>query len=66
CRCSRQRVQRMLTGLGHEENLSILQERGQVDIGCEFCGARYSFDAVDVAQLFRSDSDQPPASKSVQ
>ncbi|MFM8696892.1 MAG: Hsp33 family molecular chaperone HslO [Betaproteobacteria bacterium] len=66
CRCSRQRVQRMLTGLGHEENLSILQERGQVDIGCEFCGARYSFDAVDVAQLFRSDSDQPPASRSVQ
>ena len=66
CRCSRQRVQRMLTGLGHEENVSILQERGQVDIGCEFCGARYSFDAVDVAQLFRSDSDQPPASRSVQ
>ena len=66
CRCSRQRVQRMLSGLGHEESLSILEERGQVDIGCEFCGARYTFDSVDVAQIFTPDSDQPPASKSVQ
>ena len=66
CRCSRQRVQRMLGGLGHEESLSILREQGQVDIGCEFCGARYVFDAVDVAQMFTPDSDQPPASRSVQ
>ena len=66
CRCSRQRVQRMLSGLGSEESRSILEERGQVDIGCEFCGAHYTFDAVDVEQLFTPDSDQPPASKSVQ
>jgi len=66
CRCSRQRVRRMLSGLGHEESLSILQERGQVDIACEFCGARYTFDAVDIEQLFTPDSNQPPASKSVQ
>jgi len=56
----------MLSGLGHEESLSILQERGQVDIACEFCGARYAFDAVDIEQLFTPDSNQPPASKSVQ
>jgi molecular chaperone Hsp33 len=66
CRCSRQRVQRMLSGLGHGESLSILEERGQVDIACEFCGAHYTFDAVDVEQIFTPDSDQPPASKSVQ
>ncbi len=66
CRCSRQRVQRMLSGLGQAESESILEERGRVDIGCEFCGAQYAFDAVDVAQLFKPDSDQPPASHSVQ
>jgi molecular chaperone Hsp33 len=66
CRCSRQRVQRMLSGLGPDESRSILEERGRVDIGCEFCGAHYTFDAVDVEQLFTPNSDQPPVSKSVQ
>jgi len=66
CRCSRQRVQRMLSGLGEEENRSIVAERGQVDIGCEFCGARYVFDAVDVARMFTPESDLPPGSASVQ
>ncbi len=66
CRCSRQRVQRMLSGLGEEESRSILAEQGRVDIGCEFCGARYQFDAVDVEQMFTPGSDQPPTSRSVQ
>jgi molecular chaperone Hsp33 len=66
CRCSRQRVQRMLSGLGQDECDSILQERGQVDIGCEFCGARYAFDAVDVRRMFTPGSDLPPGSNSVQ
>lgn len=66
CRCSRQRVQRMLGGLGEAESQSILAERGRVDISCEFCGARYAFDAVDVAQLFTPGPDQPPVSASVQ
>lgn len=66
CRCSCERVARMLTGLGQAESQSILAERGQVDIGCEFCGAQYVFDAVDVGQMFTPGSDQPPASKSVQ
>ena len=30
---------RMLTGLGREEVDSIVAERGEVEIGCEFCGA---------------------------
>ena len=66
CRCSRQRVSRMLEGLGRAESESILAERGQVDISCEFCGARYAFDSVDVGHLFTPGTDQPPSSKSVQ
>ena len=66
CRCSRQRVARMLSGLGEAESRDIIEERGQVDISCEFCGARYVFDAVDVGQMFTPESDQPPSSKSVQ
>ena len=40
----------MLRSLGAAEVDSILAEREQVEIGCEFCGAQYRFDAVDAAQ----------------
>ena len=56
----------MLSGLGEDESRSILEERGKVDIGCEFCGAQYMFDAVDVGQMFTPGSDQPPSSDAVQ
>jgi molecular chaperone Hsp33 len=36
CTCSRERVSRMLRGLGREELDSIIAERGNVEIGCEF------------------------------
>lgn len=66
CRCSRSRVARMLQGLGEPESRDILAERGHIDIACEFCGARYGFDAVDVTQLFTPGTDQPPSSDRVQ
>jgi molecular chaperone Hsp33 len=52
CNCSRERVEKMLVGLGQEEAQSILAERGEIEVGCEFCGAQERFDAVDVAQIF--------------
>lgn len=52
CTCSRERVGRMLVNLGREEVESVLLERGDVEIGCDFCGAQYRFDPVDCAQLF--------------
>jgi molecular chaperone Hsp33 len=52
CNCSRERVQRMIVNLGQDEVESILQESGQVEVGCEFCGQQYRFDPIDAAQLF--------------
>ncbi len=66
CTCSRERVARMIRGLGQEEADSILAERGEIDVGCEFCGQQYRFDAVDAAQIFTSPGAQPPASPTVQ
>jgi molecular chaperone Hsp33 len=54
CRCSRERVSAMLQGLGEAESRSILAERGEVEVRCDFCNRAYVFDAVDVAQLFNS------------
>ena len=66
CTCSKQRVAQMLRMLGREEVESVLAERGEVDVTCEFCGAGYAFDLVDAAQLFHAGVDQPPASSSPQ
>ncbi len=52
CRCSRERVGRMLQNLGDAETRSVLAERGEVEVRCDFCNRAYVFDAVDVAQLF--------------
>ena len=62
CNCSRERVGTMLKGLGREEVDGIVAERGNVEIGCDFCGLQYHFDAVDVGELFTPERDQPPSS----
>jgi len=66
CTCSRERVAKMIRGLGREEAESILTEHGEIDVGCEFCGQQYRFDAVDAAQIFTSPGAQPPVSPTVQ
>ncbi|WP_066270565.1 Hsp33 family molecular chaperone HslO [Hydrogenophaga palleronii] len=65
CTCSRERVSNMLRGLGRDEVESILTEQGQVEVGCEFCGAQYRFDPVDAAQVFLQPEIQPPGSPGV-
>jgi len=66
CTCSRERVSRMIQGLGVAEAESIIAERGDIEVGCEFCGAQYQFDPVDAALIFRVAGDLPPSSESVQ
>lgn len=63
CTCSRPRVARMLEGLGRAEVDDILAEQGRVEIGCEFCGAKYRFDAVDAARVFTPERDRAPGSE---
>lgn len=66
CTCSRERVEGMLRNLGKEEVDSVIAERGTVEVGCDYCGAEYHFDAVDAAQMFADASTQAPGSSSVQ
>ena len=59
CSCSREKIERVLIGMGQEEVESILAEEGEVRADCEFCLGKYRFDSVDVAALF---ADAMPAS----
>lgn len=52
CTCSRENVGRMLRMLGREEVESILVERGDIEVHCEFCNQRYVFDRVDADAVF--------------
>lgn len=51
CRCSRERVIGMLRSLGADEIRSILAERGNVEVRCDFCNRAYQFDPVDVEHM---------------
>ena len=62
CSCSRERVGQMLTSLGRAEVDGIVAEQGRVEIGCDFCGIKYHFDPVDVAELFTPFGQQAPGS----
>ena len=55
CTCSRERVANMLRLLGLDEVHSIIEEQGKIDVDCEFCNRHYSFDVVDVEQLFAAE-----------
>ena len=65
CTCSREREEGMLRNLGQDEVNDVISERGKVEVGCDYCGTQYQFDAIDAAQMF-SDAPQAPGSSSVQ
>ncbi|MGR8920207.1 MAG: Hsp33 family molecular chaperone HslO [Gammaproteobacteria bacterium] len=52
CSCDGGRVQRMLVGLGRAELDEIIEERGSIEVACDFCGRQYRYGATDVRDMF--------------
>lgn len=46
CGCSAERVKKMLASFGPDD-LADMAEDGQIEVTCEFCNRRYSFDPDD-------------------
>lgn len=59
CTCSRDNVSNMLRMMGEEEIKSIIEERGELEVHCDFCNQRYRFDKIDSEQLFVSEITVP-------
>ncbi len=59
CSCSRDRVVNMLRSLGVNEVKSMIEELSTIEVACEFCNHKYSFDAVDAEQIFSSEIPHP-------
>lgn len=51
CRCSRERVERVLRMLPADELGALTTEDGDVVVTCEFCSTRYRFDDAEVHAL---------------
>ncbi len=51
CSCSRERVERALITLGHEEIATILENLGEADVRCEFCLESYHLTGGDLEGL---------------
>ena len=51
CRCTRERVERALVGLGRDELLKISKEQPETEATCDFCKRRYVLTAADVESL---------------
>lgn len=56
CTCSRPKIERTLRAMGKEELESILEERGGIEVICEFCSEHYHFDNIDVNTLLLADN----------
>lgn len=59
CKCSRLRIERLLIAMGEQEIRDLLAEQGRVSVRCEFCGARYDFDAVDAMAILSGRGNSP-------
>lgn len=58
CRCSQRRAEEVLKLLGEAESTQACAELGRVDVTCEYCGQKRTFDAVDISRLFAEQSLQ--------
>jgi len=52
CQCSRERTRNLLVSMGRKEIQEILEEEGQVEVKCHFCGGVYCYEKEEIDKLF--------------
>ncbi|UCQ27933.1 Hsp33 family molecular chaperone HslO [Edwardsiella tarda] len=51
CSCSRERSASALLSLPPQQLDQLLEERGSIDMHCDYCGSHYIFDRIDIDAL---------------
>ena len=59
CGCSNEKIATTLVALGRSELESILNDQGVITVDCQFCGAHYTFDSVDVERILHNAEFDP-------
>ena len=52
CSCSKEKIEANILTFGLEDMMSLIQEKGAVDVDCDFCNKHYHFDSIDIKQIF--------------
>jgi len=52
CSCSKEKIEANILTFGLADMMSLIQEKGAVDVDCDFCNKHYHFDSIDIKQLF--------------
>jgi len=52
CTCSKARTLASIESLGKDEAMSILNENECIEVDCQFCAARYTFERDEVEKIF--------------
>lgn len=58
CRCSHERVRRMLVQLGADELDSMINEDGGAEVVCHFCNEKYMFNQEELEQILSGISEK--------
>ena len=53
CKCSKEKVEATLKGLGKKELYEILEAQPQIDVCCNFCNTTYSYTKNDVEKILK-------------
>ena len=59
CGCSESRVTNALLLLGRSEIEQVLAEQGCIEVACEFCNRKYTFDRAQALALFAQQESTP-------
>lgn len=62
CRCSEKKAADVIRMLGVDESRQTVEEHGELEIICEYCGERRRFDKVDIEKLFSENVVRGPGS----
>jgi len=54
CRCSRERIDRVLRSIKREELDDLRDKSGRVAVKCEFCSTEYAYDDRDLDRIYAS------------
>lgn len=57
CRCSKEKLERILISLGEEELSDMIKTQNKAEITCHFCNDKYDFDAQELRTLLNEASN---------
>lgn len=52
CGCSKERIERALISIGPKDVKEMIDDGGSIEVGCQFCGKKYTFDVPDLKKIY--------------